>query len=154
YLLHDASGKYTPDGWARQAVMLFDRYKADRIVSEANLPCGEIVTNTLKLVRENLPLKLIRAHQGKRVRAETVAGVYEQGRIAHCGLFSELEDQLTSWDASTSNESPDRLDALVHGVTELMLQANDGRYFTREQIEACVMKDDPPAPAKQPISEP
>ena len=139
YFLHDASGKYTPEGWARQAVALLDQYEADRIVAEANLPCGEIVTNTLATVRPNLPLKLIHAHQGKRVRAEPVAALYEQGKISHCGLFTELEDQLTGWDASTSNESPDRLDALVHGFTELMLRGNDGRYFTREQVEACLV---------------
>jgi hypothetical protein len=68
-----------------------------------------------------------------------VAALYEQGKISHCGLFTELEDQLTGWDASTSNESPDRLDALVHGFTELMLRGNDGRYFTREQVEACLV---------------
>jgi phage terminase large subunit-like protein len=142
--LHDASGKYTPDGWARQAVALFDEYRADRIVSEANLPCGEIVTNTLATVRQNLPVKLIHAHTGKRARAEPVAAIYEQGRVAHCGLFSELEDQLTGWDAATSSESPDRLDALVHGLTELMLGERDGRYVTRAEAEATVV----PMPAE------
>ncbi len=146
YVLHDASGKYTPDGWARQAVNLFDQHQADRIVSEANLPCGEIVTNTLNSVRPNLPIKLIHAHSGKRVRAEPVAALYEQGKVSHCGVFGELEDQLTSWDAGASNESPDRLDALVHGLTELMLQAADGRYFSKEQVDGCVVEDDSPKP--------
>jgi phage terminase large subunit-like protein len=136
YVLHDASGKYTPDGWARMAVSLFDHYRADRLVAESNLPCGEIVTNTLATVRANLPLKLIHARTGKRARAEPVAALYEQGRVAHAGLYSELEDQLTSWDASTSSESPDRLDALVHALTELMLgdQINT-KLFTRQELE-------------------
>jgi phage terminase large subunit-like protein len=146
YLLHDASGKYTPDQWARMAVALFDQYQADRIVSEANLPCGEIVTNTLATVRQNLPLKLIHTHTGKRSRAEPIGALYEQGRVAHCGLFNELEDQLTSWDASTSSESPDRLDALVHGFTELMLNQQPGRIFSDDLI-AKMFREKPPEPA-------
>jgi phage terminase large subunit-like protein len=134
YVLHDASGKYTPDGWARQAVALFDQFKADRLVCEGNLPCSEICRNTLETVRKNLPLKLVHARTGKRARAEPVAALYEQGRVSHCGLLEALEDQLTSWDASTSSESPDRLDALVHALTELMLGSQvDTRIFTREQ---------------------
>jgi phage terminase large subunit-like protein len=149
YVLHDASGKYTPDGWARMAVALFDHYRADRIVSEANLPCGEIVTNTLATVRQNLSVKLIHAKQGKRSRAEPVAALYEQGRVAHAGLYAELEDQLTSWDAGTSAESPDRLDALVHGLTELMLgDGIDTKLFTRQELERAAARwPKKPAPA-------
>jgi phage terminase large subunit-like protein len=142
YVLHDASGKYSPDQWARQAVALFDQFKADRIVSEANMPCGEIVTNTINTVRPNIPLKLIHARTGKRSRAEPVAALYEQGRISHCGLFSELEDQLTSWDASTSAESPDRLDALVHGLSALMFDTAPSTLFFPDPklLEKAVMK--------------
>ncbi len=150
YLLHDASGKYTPDGWARQAVSLFDQYQADRIVSEANLPCGEIVTNTLASIRASLPLKLIHTHSGKRVRAEPVAALYEQGKVSHCGLFDALEDQLTGWDAATSNESPDRLDALVHGLTELMLNEQPGRVFSEELIAQHFQEAPKPAAPPQP----
>jgi phage terminase large subunit-like protein len=132
YLIHDASGKYSPDAWARQAVHHFDHFRADKIVSEANLPCGEIVQSTVNTVRPNVPLKLVRAHVGKRVRAEPVAALYEQGRVSHAGIFQELEDQLASWDASTSMESPDRLGALVHGIVELMIdQTPDMRYAIR-----------------------
>jgi phage terminase large subunit-like protein len=142
YVLHDASGKYTPDGWARQAVALFDHYKADRIACEANLPCSEICRNTLDTVRKDLPLKLVHARTGKRSRAEPVAALYEQGRVSHCGLLEALEDQLTSWDASTSSESPDRLDALVHGFHELLLGSQvDTRIFTREQVAKCIIPE-------------
>ena len=66
------------------------------------------------------PVKLVTASRGKRTRAEPIAMLYEQGRIAHCGVFKGLEDQLCSW-TPESGDSPDRLDACVWGFTELML---------------------------------
>ncbi len=65
--------------------------------------------------------KGIHASRGKTARAEPVAALYEQGRVKHAGMFSELEDQLCSWEALSGDKSPDRLDALVWGITELML---------------------------------
>jgi phage terminase large subunit-like protein len=120
YVLHDASGKYTPDGWSRQAAALFDHYRADRIVSEANLPFGEIVTKTLATVRANLPAKLIHARTGNRSRAEPVAD--ERGRGAPAGVYKRIRRPVDlSGHASASPEPPDRLDAIVHALTKLML---------------------------------
>jgi phage terminase large subunit-like protein len=62
----------------------------------------------------------VHAKRGKATRAEPVAVLYEQGRVSHVGALARLEDQLTTWDPASNRESPDRLDALVYAVTELM----------------------------------
>lgn len=120
YLLEDASGRYSPQGWAAKAMQLLDRYHADRIVAEANNG-GDMVMATLQQVRQGLPVRLVHASRGKAARAEPVAALYEQGRMRHVGQFPELEDQLCTWEPLSGHKSPDRLDALVWGFTELML---------------------------------
>lgn len=118
YVLDDVTIKASPDGWARQAVSAYNRFKADRIVYENNQG-GEMVEHTIRTVDGNVPLKAVHASRGKQTRAEPVAALYEQGRIHHVGVFAELEDQLCSW--VPGETSPDRLDALVWGFTELLL---------------------------------
>jgi phage terminase large subunit-like protein len=120
YVLEDLSGHYSPDGWGRRAVAAYDRRQADIIVAEVNNG-GDMVGHTINTVRSNVHFKAVHASRGKRVRAEPVAALYEQGKVHHVGAFAELEDQLTTWDSSTGEESPDRLDALVWALTELML---------------------------------
>lgn len=112
--------------WARLVVKAFDDWAADRVVAEGNQG-GELVESILRTVRPSLPITRVTARVGKRTRAEPVAALYEQGRVHHVGSalsFSILEDQLTSW-TPDSGESPDRLDALVWGVTALGLTATD-----------------------------
>ena len=70
-------------------------------------------------------VKLVTATRGKAIRAEPVAALYEQGRVHHMGVFAELEDQMTTW-VTTDKVSPDRMDALVWGITELMGQGDWG----------------------------
>ncbi len=118
YILRDASGRYTPDGWARRAVALFDELSADRIVAEANFG-GAMVEGTIRAVRQNVPVRRVHASRGKQLRAEPVVALYEQKRVHHVGNFPLLEDQLCGWDSMASASSPDRLDALVWAVTEL-----------------------------------
>jgi predicted phage terminase large subunit-like protein len=119
YVLADESGKYSPIEWARRAVALYRKWNADRIVAEANQG-GEMVEQTIRTVDGNVSFKAVHASRGKITRAEPVAALAEQFRIHHVGVFPELEDQLTSYEAGSS-DSPDRLDAMVWAFTELMV---------------------------------
>ena len=119
FILDDCSIRGTPVEWARAAIALFHRTKADRIVAEANQG-GEMITHTLRTVDPTVPVRLVHASRGKQTRAEPVAALYEQGRVHHVGYFSTLEDQLCSW--VPGGPSPDRLDALVWALTELVIQ--------------------------------
>jgi phage terminase large subunit-like protein len=119
YVLHDRTTRGTPHEWAQQAVALYHTLKADRIIAESNQG-GDMVKHTLATVDPNAPVRLVHASRGKRTRAEPVAALYEQGRIHHVGAFNDLEDQLCSW-VPGEGASPDRLDALVWGFTELLV---------------------------------
>jgi phage terminase large subunit-like protein len=123
YVLDDVTIKASPDGWARQAVSAYHRFSADRIIAESNQG-GEMVEHTIRTVEPSVPVKLVHASRGKQTRAEPVAALYEQGKAHHVGMFAELEDQLCSW--TPGDTSPDRLDALVWGLTELMIQETFG----------------------------
>ena len=82
---------------------------------------GEMVSAVLRACGSStLPVRTVHASRGKATRAEPVAVLYEQGRVSHVGALARLEDQLTTWDPATASGSPDRLDALVYAVTELM----------------------------------
>jgi predicted phage terminase large subunit-like protein len=118
YVLEDVSGIRTPDGWARAAVAAFDRHKADRVVIETNQG-GEMAVQTLRTVRPHLPIEPVHASRGKQTRAEPIAALYEQGRVRHLPGLETLEAQLTSW-SPAEGSSPDRLDALVWGLTALV----------------------------------
>jgi len=120
YLLRDLSGRYTPDEWARIASQAHHEHKGDRIIAEVNNG-GEMVEFTLRTVDKKLPYLAVHASRGKRTRAEPVGALYEQGRIHHVGAFDDLEDQLCCWEPNGGMPSPDRLDALVWAMTELML---------------------------------
>jgi predicted phage terminase large subunit-like protein len=119
YLLEDLSGKFSPTERATRAVAAYKRHKADRIVAEANQG-GAMVETTLRAVDRSIPVRLVHASRGKVTRAEPVSALYEQHRVHHAGCFPELEDELCSFEPGTA-DSPDRLDALVWGITDLML---------------------------------
>lgn len=122
YVLADGSGVYKPDEWARSAIHLYHYYKADRIVAEANQG-GEMVAEVIRAQNPDIPVKLVKATRGKYVRAEPVAALYARGRIRHVGEFPELEDQMcvftADFDRKQEGYSPDRMDALVWGFTDL-----------------------------------
>jgi predicted phage terminase large subunit-like protein len=126
YVLEDHSGKYQPVEWARRAVALYRKWSADRIVAEANQG-GQMVETTVRTVDPNVSLKLVHASRGKITRAEPISALFEQNRAHLAGTFPELEDQLCTYAAGSSG-SPDRLDAMVWALTELMVDnaANDG----------------------------
>jgi phage terminase large subunit-like protein len=122
YVLSDASLRGTPNEWACAAVTAFHKFHADRIVAEVNQG-GDMVESTIRTADGNVPVTKIHASRGKVTRAEPVSALYEQGRVHHVGAFPELEDQLCEW--VPGEKSPDRLDAMVHALTELMLQEEE-----------------------------
>lgn len=123
YVLDDASGRYRAEEWARKAVAVFDSERADRIVAEVNQG-GDLVEHTVRAIRANVPYKAVRATRAKMVRAEPVAAMYERGKVYHVGEFPALEDQMcsvtTGFDRKAAGYSPDRVDALVWAITDLL----------------------------------
>lgn len=124
YVLDDASCKrLRPLQWAARVAELFHQRGADRVVAEVNQG-GEMVREVLAQVDATLPVKAVHAAKGKKARAEPVAALYEQGRVSHVGAFPALEDEMCS--VIGEGQSPDRLDALVWALTELMLRKQAG----------------------------
>lgn len=134
YVIEDASGKYSPDGWARRAAHLAQTHQADRIVAEVNNG-GALVEHTLRTVDRSVPYKAVHASRGKAIRAEPVAALYEQGRVSHVGRLDALETQLTGWDPTADAKSPDRLDALVWALTELMIDPAPPRTASSDHYD-------------------
>jgi phage terminase large subunit-like protein len=122
FVLEDASAKMSPVDWARRAVALYREHGADRVVAESNQG-GELVSSTIRTVDANVSLKLVHATRGKYLRAEPISSLFEQRRAHLVGTFPELEDQMCTFTPGSSG-SPDRLDAMVWGLTELMLSSN------------------------------
>ncbi len=121
YVFDDLSGKYKPHEWAAKAVGAFRTQRANLIVGEVNNG-GDMIEHTIRTVDQRVPFKAVHASRGKRTRAEPISALYEQGRVHHVGTLPELEDQLCGWDPATVDKSPDRLDALVWLLHELMVE--------------------------------
>ncbi len=119
YLLEDLSGKYSPEEWATVAITAVSRWEADCIVAEKNQG-GDLIQSVLRAKDYKGRIKLVTATKGKFVRAEPIFSLYEQGKIFHVGFHPTLERQMCIFVAD-SDKSPDRVDALVWGMTELML---------------------------------
>lgn len=137
YILHDLTLHGSPETWAAAAVRAYRELKADRIVAEVNNG-GEMIESVIRAVDRNVPVRMVHATRGKEIRAEPVAALYEQGRIHHVGEFGKLEDQMAEWGPlDKSAKSPDRMDALVWAITDLMLGEQNGAYleFMRGEIE-------------------
>lgn len=121
YVLHDISGIYTPRQWARLALTTYERESADAIVGETNQG-GDLVEANLRGEADGalFNYKGVHAKRGKYLRAEPIAAYYEKGKVRHVGHFPKLEKQMCDFVGSTADGSPDRLDALVYAVGELM----------------------------------
>jgi len=119
YILDDLTIKGTPHQWATAAVTGYHKARADKIIGEVNNG-GDMVEHTIKTVDKSVPFKAVHASRGKYIRAEPVSALYEQNRVHHVGFFPELEDQMCEW--MPGDKSPDRLDALVWAITELILE--------------------------------
>ena len=119
---------FHPSGWATKAVAAFHRLKADALVAEVNMG-GDMVRAVLAQVDPEIPLRTVHATRGKWVRAEPVALMYQQGKIRHVDPpMQALEDEMCDFGISglSSGASPDRLDALVWAVTELVARGMRG----------------------------
>lgn len=121
YVIADSSIHGKPNEWGLAAAAGYSLHQADWIVAETNFG-GDMVEGVLTGIAPGAAFKAVTASRGKRVRAEPVAALYEQGRIHHVGFFPQLEDELCDWDPTDSKApSPNRLDALVWAFTKLML---------------------------------
>ncbi len=122
YVLGDWTCQLSPEGWGRRVVECASFFGADRIIGERNFG-GAMVEHVIRTVDKNASYKEVVASRGKVARAEPIAALDEQGRISHVGAFPDLEDQMCSMTASgyVGEGSPDRADARVWALTELML---------------------------------
>lgn len=110
----------SPTGWARRGVQLYDDLEADRLVAETNNG-GEMVELTIRTVRRDIAYAAVHASRGKRVRAEPVAALFEQGKVALAPGLDDLATELTGWVPDSGMDSPGRLDAMVWALTWLKL---------------------------------
>lgn len=131
YVLEDISERCSPEKAARKIVDAYDRWQADLVIGEVNNGgewIGTVVQQTAKTMKleglrnsGDVNYKPIHASRGKRTRAEPISTIDEQGKIHHVGMFPELEDQMTNWDPMEPGPSPDRMDARVWALTELIV---------------------------------
>lgn len=122
YVLEDATCSEGPAGWAREVIRQYRMHKADVVVAERNYG-GAMVEYTVRSVDRSVSYKDVTATRGKVVRAEPIAALYEQGRVRHVRTFPEMEDQMLNFARSgyVGKGSPDRADALVWALTELLI---------------------------------
>jgi predicted phage terminase large subunit-like protein len=130
YVLDDVSGVMAPHEWATTAISLLHERMGDRIIAETNNG-GEMVEHTLRMVDPTVPFSAVWASRGKVTRAEPISALYEQGRVHHVGAFPRLEDQMCAFTVDFNRTemgySPDRVDALVWALTELMIEGEGRR---------------------------
>lgn len=132
YIFADVSGRYSPDGWARKALLTAEAWGADRVIGETNNG-GDLIGHTLRVTAQamvaegvrrsaEVPYRAVHASRAKQARAEPVAALYEQGRVHHVGGFADLEDQMCNWVPLSGLPSPDRVDAAIWALTDLLLE--------------------------------
>ncbi len=128
YVLADLSAHCEPVVWARKVVEAYHRHQANLVVAETNQG-GLMVRDMLRQIEPALPVKMVRARRGKYQRAEPAAALYEQGRVHHVGCHAALEDQMCVFtsDIDRRQGSPDRVDALVWGLTHLLIKNREPR---------------------------
>ena len=133
YVLEDATVRGGPLDWARAAIAAMERHGAERLVAEVNQG-GDLVESVLRQVDPLVPFRALRAGRGKGLRAEPVAALYEQGRVHHLRGLGALEDQMCrmTLQGYDGKGSPDRLDALVWAVHELMIEP--ASHYRRPQV--------------------
>lgn len=136
YVLADNTCHEKPNGWARRSIKLYCKLQADIIVGEVNNG-GDLIEAVIRniakdeaggiyIAGQDIPYNSVRASRGKYIRAEPVSTLAEQGRLHVVGSFPELEDQMVQWSPDLNEKSPDRLDALVWAITELMTGVSPG----------------------------
>ncbi|WP_368187647.1 DNA-packaging protein [Aestuariibius sp. HNIBRBA575] len=136
YVLEDATvSASSPTEWAHAAVDAFHHWQADRLVAEVNQG-GDLVETVIRQIEPGVAYKAVRASRGKVVRAEPVAALYEQGKVHHVGMFDALEDQMCQMTNKgfTGSKSPDRVDALVWALTDLLVDAQRAQHRPRMRV--------------------
>lgn len=136
YLLEDASGIYTPRQWATKACDLYKKWKANVIVAEVNQG-GDMVKFTIQTVDENIPVKTVHATKGKLLRAEPISAKYDDDKISHVGSFPDAETEMALYTGKPGDDSPNRLDSIVHGFTYLFPVGvySDSEIFNRDNLK-------------------
>lgn len=147
YVIADLTCNLSPDGWGRRAVGAYHDFQADRIIAETNYG-GAMVAKVIRSVDPNVPFSEVKASRGtggKGKRAEPIAAFYEQGRVSHVGVLTKLEDQMMLLTSAgfTGEGSPDRVDAVVWGLTDIMI--NSTQVFPTAIPEFRVAPFAPPA---------
>lgn len=135
FVLEDYSMRGTPDQCMRKAVWAYHHHSADKVIGEANNG-GDYIGSLLATVDPNVPYEKVIASRGKRVRAEPVSALYEQGRVHHVGVHTMLEEQMVSWVPSDPGDSPDRVDALVWGCAALR-GLSSGSWLQAYGVKKC-----------------
>lgn len=131
YILEDGTREQaTPDQWGKAVVKMFDSQHADRVAAEKNQGgemVGFVVATAAQALRaqgtrpsSTINVHLVSAKRSKYLRAEPVSALYEQGRVSHAAPFPSLEDEMCTYVPGNSQDSPNRLDAMVYAVTDLM----------------------------------
>lgn len=123
FVIHDDTDTYTPAETCEHVIRMFRRFGADCVVGEKNQG-GDWIESLLRTYPDgrSIPYYGVHARVGKQLRAEPVASLYEQGKVHHVGMLAKLEDEMCDWDPAKSTDSPDRIDALVHGLTRLLIR--------------------------------
>ena len=129
YILADRTCQLSPEGWARRAIEAYHEFGADRIVAERNFG-GAMVEAVIRAADRTISYKEVTASRGKAARAEPIGALYEQGKVHHVGYFPDLEDEMSNFTANgyVGEGSPDRADALVWALTELMLVGRQSAF--------------------------
>ncbi len=123
YVLADISGQYSTKKWVQMAIGAYHSFGANHIVAEKNNG-GDLIRDVIHNEDANVPVKLVSASTGKVARAEPVSMLYEQKRVHHIGFFPELEDEMCMFVPGDvkGKDSPNRVDALVWGITDLIVK--------------------------------
>lgn len=121
YVLEDRSLQASPDTWGQEVVTCYYGNEAGRVLGETNYG-GDMVESIIRTIDPTISYKSVHASRGKAVRAEPVAALYEQKRVHHVGQLAGLEDEQCTWVPGETKASPNRIDALVWALTELMLE--------------------------------
>ena len=126
YIFEDATGWYSPEGWAQVVKTLYYKHGADRVVAEKNFG-GDMVRAVIHGADPNISYKEVNASRGRVVRAEPISAFYERGQVHHVGEFPDLEDELCNFSSVgyTGMGSPNRADALVWALSELMQSGDE-----------------------------
>lgn len=127
YVLEDATVHGSPGEWARAVVAAAKRWKVAGIVAEGNQG-SELVKMAIQNIDPSMRVFMVHARQNKQLRAEPVVTAYEKGRVHHVGYLPLLETQMTGWEPGISKKSPDRVDALVYGVSSVIISPPKGLF--------------------------